>query len=62
MTNEERLKAAEEQLAYWRQQKEYAERQEWMWLGAVETLKGIANYELQTTSEKAEGAGEESSG
>ena len=56
MTNEERLKAAEEQLAYWRQQKEYAERQEWMWLGAVEALRAIGDELVE------QGAEEESAG
>ena len=58
MTIEERLKAAEEQLAYWRQQREYAERQEWMWQGALEALRGV-----MVESEPAEmGVEEESSG
>lgn len=55
MTIEERLKAAEEQLAYWQQQREFAERQVWMWQGAVEALRGITN-------EEEAGAEEESSG
>lgn len=60
MTIEERLKQAEEQLAYWAQQREYAERQWWMWQGAVEALKGIdTRYEIRDT---AEGAEEESAG
>lgn len=59
MTIEERLRQAEEQLAYWTQQREYAERQWWMWQGAVEALRGVTSDERRVTSAEV-GAEEES--
>lgn len=53
MTIEERLRQAEEQLAYWAQQREYAERQVWMWQGAVEALKGVTS-EVRGEEESAQ--------
>ncbi len=54
MTIEERLRQAEEQLAYWAQQREYAERQWWMWQGAVEALKGVTSDEVRGEEESAQ--------
>ena len=56
MTIEERLRQAQEQLAYWQQQMKYAEEQLWMWRGAVEALRGVQEYEQGT-----KGDGEEES-
>lgn len=38
---EERIKQAEEQLAYWRREEANAGRQGAMWLGALEALRGL---------------------
>lgn len=55
MTIEERLRQAEEQLAYWQQQQAAAERQVWMWQGAVEALRGIKSDEDQGAEEESGG-------
>jgi len=58
MTVEERLKQAQAQLAYWENQAREAERQVWMWRGAVEALLGVQDA-VQADEEVGE---EESAG
>lgn len=56
MTIEERLRQAQEQLAHWQQQMEFAKEQTWMWRGAIEALRGV-----QEDEQRAQGDGEEES-
>lgn len=54
MTIEERLKAAEEQLAYWQQELTHAQEQVWMWRGALEALRDVIRDDRSLVEKGAE--------